>query len=166
MINVGVQNSKILLKFPYRISKLSRTDWQEIETIPSRITAHHAKFSRRRQVAPQNLKSKGNLKVTVALILRGRLCILGPPYENYQMSTWGEPTRASNIDSANQSADIQALTQNKLSLPIFSHKGYHAVHSYARWLKENNDFNISVDSAHWFHATKYYYFPGRIFSFM
>lgn len=37
--------------------------------------------------------------------LRGRLYILRPAYEYYQMSTQDEPTSSSNIDMANQSED-------------------------------------------------------------
>lgn len=61
-----------------------------------------------------------NLKVIVALVLKGKLYILGPPYENYQTSTQDEPTSSANIDTANQSEDIQTPTQNELGLHIFS----------------------------------------------
>lgn len=51
---------------------------------------------------------------------RGRLYILRPPYEYHQMPTQDELTSSSNIDTANQSEDIQTPIQNKRGLQIFS----------------------------------------------
>lgn len=90
----------------------------------SRIIAHYTKFSRKRQDAPQRAQiPKGNLKVIAALILRGRLSVLKPQYENYQTSTQDEPTSSSNTDTANQAADIRTPTRISLACGSVARKG-------------------------------------------
>lgn len=116
LVNVAVWNSKILLEFlPCFQTVMNRlADHSFLELLLTILNSSED------MMPPKSSDDKRVSKSNSGTDFRGRLYILRPPYEYQQMPTQDELTSSSNIDTANQSEDIQTPIQNKRGLQIFS----------------------------------------------